>query len=156
MSNTVETSLAPIIAKVTVLDVVDTSFPDVVNVIGLIDDAIKELRERKAFAEYIALEQVKRDGPQTIGTKTWWAGPTKKYKCLDTRKTVDFLMGLDLETLGDCLSSGAIKHGAFRKACDLIGKPELFIEHFEITEDWELKDNIKQPRLQTIDTAFLR
>jgi hypothetical protein len=153
--NPMSDDLAPYTARVSAIDA-STPFPDVANVLGLIDEGMRRLRELKAEAEAVAVEQLRRDGPQVVGTVRYYAGPTKDHKCRDVRATVDLLMGLDLAVLGECLSTSAVKAGAFRKAVADVGKPELFGEHFETVERWDVKEGKPTARLQKVDTAFLK
>lgn len=158
-TGTVEQALQPLRVLVSRLED-DVPYAEIANGLGLIDDVIRGLRELKANVEAHAVEMLRKIGPQIIGTKKHYAGPTKKHKCRDVRKTVDFLMGLDLTALGDCLSSAAVKPGEFKKTVTALNKPELFEEYFETTEEWDLKEGKggkaeRAPQLQIVDERFL-
>lgn len=139
---------------------IDTDFGDIINTIGLISEAKARLTELQKLAEEIAVEQLRRDGRKTIGTCSYWAGPTRTYKSKDLLATVEVVFqasGGDWSRFTDCLSTGAMKHGAVRKLLTDAGTPEKFDEVFETVETWDLKDDgEKKPRLQKVDSKFLK
>lgn len=138
------------------------------EVIATAIGAVRELKERadeaSKWLDEALLAIVRANGPFTIGHVRYYAGVKTTIKCVSPVRTaaailslsgVDFDPSHDLKLLGECLSSGAFKHGACR---DVLG-PE-WGEHFKETTADELKEGKpakEKPaaKLQKVDTRFI-
>ena len=134
----------------------DLPLGEILNVHGLIGEAIARLRELKAQAEAVAVENLKSKGRQTIGETDYWAGPTKDYKPRDFPSLAATMMRMaEPKWFVELLSTSAFKQSEVRKLCEELDAPDMFDEFYETRERWEMKDNQKRPSLQSINRKFV-
>jgi alkylated DNA nucleotide flippase Atl1 len=132
----------------------ETPIEEVINLVGLMDDAkrrLAEAREQAWAALHLKVEQA--GGSFTFGDIRYYVGVEKKTKCRAVGRCLEALLtvsGGDWDAVVDCLSANAIKYGAAKKA--LGGQ---FDNHFEVIEVPDLKEGKPERKLKAINTKFI-
>lgn len=119
-----------------------------------VDRIKRAAREAAELLERVLFDWVQANGPLQIGPVRYYVGPVKKVKCRDVRQTLQAFLGeSDIDTLAECLSASAFKHGACEKLA-----PTVFADHFDVTYEEELKEGKPErvKKLQRADDRFQR
>lgn len=116
--------------------------------------ALKEaVRALDAAMEPKLVAWLEANGQLECGTKRYYAGVRKDTKCVDQGATLTTLLETaSVETIAECLASGAFKPGKCREVLP----PEEYARLFETKETGELREGKPVKRLQTVDERFLK
>lgn len=133
------------------------------EVLGKLENLKRFVRDADKLFEQAAINYIQEHGPVECGTMKYWIGHDSKTTCIDQDGAVSLLLGLGLpegttdlpldpSALLSCLSSNAVKTGAFKKA---VGE-ENWAQFFKTEKVDTLESGEKLPkRLQKADTKFL-
>ena len=116
----------------------------------------KKERERDVAIRDAIIEVIKATGiePETMDGKRLYVGNKKKTKCRDLYAALDAILEAtngDLEAVAEALSTNAIKPG---HAKTLLG--EKWGEHFDVTEELDLKTGKPKKELKLADGRYIR
>ena len=115
----------------------------------------KQDKERDAIIKAAFIEfcesygDLELPGPEP---KRLYPGTVKRTKCKDTRVTFEALLELtggDIDSIHECMSSGAFKHGACRK---VLG--DSWGDHFSVEEVKDLKTGKPKKALLLTDDRY--
>ena len=97
--------------------------------------ARERLREIERLIEERSIEYIDAHGPLTVGDTLYVVGEDKdqkpRQKPAQTAEALLQILGGDWAAFGECLASGAFKHGAVRQRCTEAGCPERYDALFE-------------------------
>ena len=127
-------------------------------------------KERKAELKLKMIATIKAKVLREISWKIsddaslrFWLGQSKSVKCISIPKMLQFLIGLDLDSIERCLSANAFKHGEFKKLLKELKQESEFGNYFRTETKDKLECDGPEPKplpdtseLQSIDERFLR
>ncbi len=130
---------------------------DIAAVRNTLEAYMQRGREMMKELDQRMIGWIKENGPIEWETddqdhkRVFWLGHDKVTKCADVRGCVEFMLSQDLDSLNECLSANAVKHGQFKKLF-----PEQFDQFFKV----EVRDSLESgevlpKKLQTVNTRFL-
>lgn len=141
---------------------------DVLTVLFFSDNLARAVKVTRDRIDEEATKWIKANGPVIVkmegSTLKWYVGSVKKTKAIDRGRVFLALMDLaqgDIAKAAEFLSSDPFKHGAIRKAIEQDQErgrqPDepptpKFDELFEVI----IEDELNKPKLQKIDTKFLK
>lgn len=126
----------------------------VADVLNRVQVLTREIKRVKDLWEQIAIEWIQANGDLQIGDMRYYVGHPKTTKCNDIPATVEALMqatGGDFRAFCECLSAGAIKHGAAKK---VLAESD-FARLFSVTEQTSLEEGKPTKKLCSVNERFL-
>ena len=115
---------------------------------------LSEIRNTlKTRLDTATIRYIQKNGPIQDGPRRYYVAPNKTTRCVSVRDTLHALLettGGDLDTLTECLSSGAFKPAATKK---ILGEKATAL--FETkTTDKLTAEGEPEPKLQIADERF--
>lgn len=128
-----------------------------VEALSMMRVLLKQARQDVKIVEDAVMEWMTVTGTKDLQASEgvrYYVGTKKKTKCLDLNATLEAIItiaGGDIETVAEALSSNAIKPGHAKK---VLG--DAWLDHFEVTEELDLKTGKAKKELKLADGRYIR